>query len=138
MGDDQLLPPEMLELHNEYCRQVILSAVEAIDDSVATRLGRRCNEKLRNQIAIWIRAGWEGMYASDPPCREFVEATARLICNTLADSFGRDKSHELKAVIAVEVRVVLRNLAEGLQNLHSDVAREIVLRMKNLEEGTKG
>ena len=53
MSDNQLpeIPADRIEFYNRFANQTILSAIQAIDDSVEERTGNRCDHELRQKIA---------------------------------------------------------------------------------------
>ena len=46
-----LIPPDRIEFYNMFVSQAVLSATEAIDDSVEKLTGNRCDKELRQEIA---------------------------------------------------------------------------------------
>ena len=129
---DELLPSEKLALHNTFGREVIRSAVEAIDDVVADRIGERCDEALRAEIEERIVAAWNDHYQwidasfkagglSQKPAVPFHLRAAAEISNAILASTGHDVTNDIVVPIANEVLRALINLTEGAMNIDRDV-----------------
>lgn len=129
---DEFLPPDRSAFYNTFGRHSVLSAIDAIDDSVAEHTGTRCDEALRGEIESIIRETWyEWAEILQPPYpnppgdpasgdRHF-QAAAR-ICNALTDALGEDVDavNMLGASIAQEVLRALLNLTEALAHIYRD------------------
>lgn len=134
MGES-MIPPERLAFYNQFGRESVSSAIQAIDDAIEATFGVRASSGLLRGIRGDVEAAWRDFdkelgasFAADRPGSNIPAATLRpaaKICNLISDDFGVDVIDPLGLQVAVEIRQALSNLTEGAMNIYGDVLRKL-------------